>query len=369
MPYENVFDMEGFGGLGDDVGQELLGELGFEQEIGSRNTPEYRRWVQASLNQLQGSGVVVDGVIGRNTRSAIRDFQRRHQLTADGIVGPLTEAALIRTGARLPPTGSPSPPVPSTPAGPRPCPVMSPGAATDRCLTPGKLMCPAIPTLLCVSNVAGIRFEYPTRYEKTTDHVYVVRARRSVTQRFAPSVGTALANFVARLADIGMSIEAILTAGSHYCRCITGTDILSNHSFGDAIDVVGVRWRGLGGTRETIAHSFRDPGERQILRRINACLRLCFATVIDYHRADHRDHFHCDMNRGGGRIATGATTIVFAQEALNHVLGLTLPDTGRLDAATIAALSRFSGRSSTELRNNTILNRVLDELFRRAARG
>jgi hypothetical protein len=111
MPYESVFEMERFGGLGDDAGQEL-GELEFEQEIGSRNTPEYRRWVQASLNQLQGSGLVVDGVIGRNTRSAIRAFQRRHQLIADGIVGPLTEAALIRTGARPPPTGSPSPPVP-----------------------------------------------------------------------------------------------------------------------------------------------------------------------------------------------------------------------------------------------------------------
>jgi peptidoglycan hydrolase-like protein with peptidoglycan-binding domain len=347
---------------------ESEGEL--EEESGHRNTPEYRRWVQASLNQLQGSRLTVDGIIGPLTRSAIRTFQQRHGLAVDGVVGPNTEAALIHAGAHSPPRARPHPPVPPSPGGAaRPCPETSPGMATDRCVTPGKLACPAIPTLLCVSNVAGIAFEYPTRVEKAANDVYVVRARKTVSERFIPSVGTALAGVVGRLAGLGMQLEAILTAGSLYCRCISGTDTLSNHSFGDAIDVVGIRWRGPAGTREVVAHSYRNPGERQVLRRINACLRLSFATVIDYHRADHRDHFHCDMNRGGGRIATGKTTVVFVQEALNALLGLSLPETGRLDAATLAALSRFSGRSAAELKNRATLNRVLDDVFLRMAQG
>ncbi|HET8765582.1 MAG TPA: extensin family protein, partial [Rhodanobacter sp.] len=144
-------------------------------------------------------------------------------------------------------------------------------------------------------------------------------------------------------------------------------DTLSNHSFGDAIDVVGVRWRSGGGSREVVAHSFRDAGERQVLRCVNACLRLSFATVIDYHRADHQDHFHCDMNRGGGRILTGATTVVFVQEALNLLQGAKLAESGSFDAATQAALARFSGRSVGDLKNRATLSAVLDALFQRMA--
>jgi hypothetical protein len=101
------------------------------------------------------------------------------------------------------------------------------------------------------------------------------------------------------------------------------------------------------------------------LRRINGCLRLSFATVIDYHRADHRDHFHCDMNRGHGRTPKGPTTIVFVQEALNTILGVGLAETGRLDPATYQALARFSGRSVAELQNTAVFNQVITDLFTR----
>jgi hypothetical protein len=57
-----VFEMARFG---DGVGQE---QLEAEKGSGNRNTPEYRRWVQASLSQIQG--------IGCNTRRAILAFQR-----------------------------------------------------------------------------------------------------------------------------------------------------------------------------------------------------------------------------------------------------------------------------------------------------
>jgi cell wall-associated NlpC family hydrolase len=54
-------------------------------------------------------GVAVDGILGPQTRKAIKRFQRAHGLVADGVVGPLTRAALdagggattARAGARV----------------------------------------------------------------------------------------------------------------------------------------------------------------------------------------------------------------------------------------------------------------------------
>jgi peptidoglycan hydrolase-like protein with peptidoglycan-binding domain len=40
-------------------------------------------------------GVNADGRFGRSTRAAIRAWQAAHGLRADGIVGPLTWAAMI----------------------------------------------------------------------------------------------------------------------------------------------------------------------------------------------------------------------------------------------------------------------------------
>ncbi len=135
-----------------------------------RRSPDYIRWLQQSLNRILGTRLAVDGVSGRQTRSAICDFQRRHGLAVDGVVGSRTEAALIAAGARPPPGGGPMPPMPvgptppprPPPGGSRPCPVTSPGFARDRCRTPGTLPCPSIPDLLCVSDVGGLPFEYPT---------------------------------------------------------------------------------------------------------------------------------------------------------------------------------------------------------------
>jgi Transglycosylase-like domain/Putative peptidoglycan binding domain len=42
----------------------------------------------------QGLGIPADGVFGEQTERAVKRFQHRHDLVADGIVGPLTRAAL-----------------------------------------------------------------------------------------------------------------------------------------------------------------------------------------------------------------------------------------------------------------------------------
>ena len=74
-----------------------------------RRSPDYIRWVQRSLNRLIGSRLAVDGVIGRQTRDAVRAFQGRRGLPADGVVGPATERALIAAGAGQPPGGGSGP--------------------------------------------------------------------------------------------------------------------------------------------------------------------------------------------------------------------------------------------------------------------
>jgi peptidoglycan hydrolase-like protein with peptidoglycan-binding domain len=68
---------------------------------------EYIRWVQSSLNSIMGLQLPIDGIMGRETRSAVRSFQRREGLPVDGIVGPETERALIaaRAGQSPAPSG------------------------------------------------------------------------------------------------------------------------------------------------------------------------------------------------------------------------------------------------------------------------
>ena len=127
------------------------------------------------------------------------------------------------------------------------------------------------------------------------------------------------------MSTFGMPIAAVITAGAGpYCRCIktpkgtcrhdnpdgcTGTR-LSNHGAGDAIDITGVMWKdhhSVGSQlKATLMHSWGDAAEQApLLVRINAALRLSFATVIDYSDSGHRDHFHVDTNNGVARSVFG----------------------------------------------------------------
>jgi len=72
--------------------QTFAGEA-WELEV-NRNSREFIRWIQQSLNTVQGSGLAVDGAIGPATRAAIKSFQGSQRLVQDGVVGPNTEAAL-----------------------------------------------------------------------------------------------------------------------------------------------------------------------------------------------------------------------------------------------------------------------------------
>lgn len=95
-----------------ELGTELLSperEQAWEAEV-NRGSPDYIRWVQTSLNRILNTRLAVDGVVGQQTRSAIRSFQQRQGLKVDGIVGSHTQAALIAAGAPPPPSGTTAPP-------------------------------------------------------------------------------------------------------------------------------------------------------------------------------------------------------------------------------------------------------------------
>ena len=51
------------------------------------------RWLQFELNRF-GYRLIVDGIAGERTITALKDFQRTHDLVADGICGVLTREKL-----------------------------------------------------------------------------------------------------------------------------------------------------------------------------------------------------------------------------------------------------------------------------------
>lgn len=73
-----------------------------EPEAG-RCTDGYVCWFQRALNRILGLRLAEDGVMGPMTRTAVRSFQQKNGLTADGCVGPATERLLVARGAGSPP--------------------------------------------------------------------------------------------------------------------------------------------------------------------------------------------------------------------------------------------------------------------------
>jgi len=132
-----------------------LRELEWEGEV-NRSSRDYGKWVQQSLNSIIGAHLVVDGIIGSMTKNAIRTFQRQHGLYADGIVGPITEGALIAAGAS-PPPGTAAPTFPSY----TPTPSKVPGAQ-PRLSVPESVLISLLPMFVDYSyNLGQPRYPEP----------------------------------------------------------------------------------------------------------------------------------------------------------------------------------------------------------------
>ncbi len=145
----------------------------------NRSSRDYLRWVQHSLNQIMGLRLAEDGIAGSATRSAIRSFQQKQSLTADGSVGPQTERALINAGAGNPPSGVPTP-------GPVSPGVIPAGTSTSSFIVGGVPLTP--PRSLTVTNFLDPRvprFRGRTRRGRTVNEFVV---HETVTRSAADTI-------------------------------------------------------------------------------------------------------------------------------------------------------------------------------------
>jgi peptidoglycan hydrolase-like protein with peptidoglycan-binding domain len=74
-------------------------------------------WLQQSLNTLMNAGLTADGVYGPATQAAVSAFQTANGLTADGWAGVATSAAIHAALAKAAPAATPAAPA-ATPAAP-----------------------------------------------------------------------------------------------------------------------------------------------------------------------------------------------------------------------------------------------------------
>lgn len=89
--FESIFEAEAL--------NEKLADLEWEAGV-DRNSREYIRWVQDSLNRLMNLRLPVTGIMDAAVRSALRSFQEKRGLPADGVAGPGTKRALAEARSR-----------------------------------------------------------------------------------------------------------------------------------------------------------------------------------------------------------------------------------------------------------------------------
>lgn len=94
-------------------------------------------------------------------------------------------------------------------------------------------------------------------------------------------------------------VARIETYGSFSCRNIAGTRRLSQHAFGNALDVSGFRLED-GRLIDVEAHWGQRGKEGKFLKRVHegAC-GIFSVTLGPEYNAAHADHFHMDMGPGG----------------------------------------------------------------------
>lgn len=94
--YQADRELVGTGTVNDETWVTLRTDHGIARQGDTR--AQLVKGLQYSLNRL-GAALAVDGVFGPRTATAVKNFQTRKEIDADGEVGPITFRALFAQGA------------------------------------------------------------------------------------------------------------------------------------------------------------------------------------------------------------------------------------------------------------------------------
>jgi hypothetical protein len=189
-------------------------------------------------------------------------------------------------------------------------------AIPPRCKTPK--LCPIVQNAVEFNTVAGVRM---------TNH----GGRAWTVKNVEQAVPDALTRFVRDAQSFvflpaGLVLVSLRSMGAHNCRCISGTDTLSGHAFGRAIDISGWTFReqaGAGPERVVIYENLVRRQQWLPLHRVGACLHLNFGQVLDWaYNEAHENHFHVEIKD------SPAQRWRFVDRCLSFTLGASLQSLG-----------------------------------------
>jgi hypothetical protein len=108
----------------------------------------------------------------------------------------------------------------------------------------------------------------------------------------------------------GEQIVEVRQLSSYSCRRIGGTGNMSEHGFGNALDVAGFTF--ASGRIVTVKHGWSgSPEERGFLRQVHAGGCEVFTTVLGPgYDAAHHDHFHFDLARRSSVVCRPAPQLI-----------------------------------------------------------
>ncbi|MGE3800094.1 MAG: M15 family metallopeptidase [Candidatus Kapaibacterium sp.] len=213
-------------------------------KVGSRGS-SVKDWQFFLIGQGYTIGVA-DGIFGKKTETATKEFQAKHNLTADGIVGNQTFAKAMLLGFELV-DGEGDPNNKRSPLWP-PKPDFKPLTGTrERQQLFGRYDYTHKP-------IPGNRENIAIHGSWERDNIVKVNIPQLVGVKSAPRSGDILFHRLAsqQVADLfkaweeaGLMDRVLTWAGSYVPRLVRGGRSLSNHAFGTAFDI-NVPWNGLG---------------------------------------------------------------------------------------------------------------------------
>jgi len=141
------------------------------------------------------------------------------------------------------------------------------------------------------------------------------------------------------LQQYDIPVKYILTGGLYVKRNQRGSNRLSKHALGIAIDVDGVIFEDERKFMTTDAEK-----DWPTYLAIEATLRMRFGVVLnrDYNRL-HNDHWHCDLSRSVEFSERSRSQTLFIQRAIREFWDGNLKVDGRFGPKTRAAMDSICG--------------------------